>query len=337
LTQFSSSSTPMSVAPVPAGYSTVIPYLKLKNVSNFIDWAEKALDAQRLCVVKRQDGSISHAELKIGTAVVMLSQTAEHDEQPGTLYCYVPNPDELFARAMAAHATSIMPMADMFYGDRHGGVMDPFGNTWWFAKRIENLSQEELQARATAWELKQAKEKEDKKAKSSSTTSSTDSAHVAGKHEHDDQDTNGNPKKQKTEAPANVSQSLKLFQNELGYALGYAIVCVSDMEKSVQWYQDLFGFPLRGAFGKNWTEFDTGNTALSLHLASTEKKQPEDAVPGSATTCFFVRDVEAFHKRAVQKGVRVISEPVHEPWGGSKADYADPDGLVFSIVSMPTV
>jgi PhnB protein len=56
---------------------------------------------------------------------------------------------------MAAGADSIMPCEDMFYGDRHGGVMDPFGNIWWIATHIEDVDGAELQKRAAQFEADQ--------------------------------------------------------------------------------------------------------------------------------------------------------------------------------------
>ena len=69
---------------------------------------------------------------------------------PASLYLYVPNVNELFRQAVAAGGKSLMEPADMFYGDRHGGLTDPNGNVWWIATHIEDVSDEEIARRAAA-------------------------------------------------------------------------------------------------------------------------------------------------------------------------------------------
>jgi uncharacterized glyoxalase superfamily protein PhnB len=84
------------------------------------------------------------------------SATIPGPQAPQT-YFYVEDADATYQRALDAGATSIMPPADMFYGDRHGGVTDPSGNTWWIATHIEDVSPEELQRRGMAEAEKRAK------------------------------------------------------------------------------------------------------------------------------------------------------------------------------------
>ncbi len=90
-----------------------------------------------------------HATLRIGDSSVMIGNASEHARaMPAMLYVYVPNVDEVYAAALKAGGTSIMPPTDMFYGDRHGGVTDPGGNQWYIATHIEDVGDDELQARA---------------------------------------------------------------------------------------------------------------------------------------------------------------------------------------------
>lgn len=74
----------------------------------------------------------------------------EFTAMPTSLYLYVEDADAVYAQALAAGATSVMPPADQFYGDRHGGVRDPNGNIWWIATHIEDVPPEELARRAAA-------------------------------------------------------------------------------------------------------------------------------------------------------------------------------------------
>jgi PhnB protein len=135
------------VAPVPAGAHTVNPYLLLKDVRALIDFCVAAFDAT---VGHRSlDGDrISHVQFAIGDSIVMAGE-APTDEwlAPANLYVYVPDCDAVFARAVAAGATSIMEPATMFYGDRHGGVRDANGNVWWIATHVEDVPDDELDRR----------------------------------------------------------------------------------------------------------------------------------------------------------------------------------------------
>jgi PhnB protein len=105
------------------------------------------------------DGRISHAEILIGDSTLMLAD--EHPEigakspeawggSPVSLMLYVENVDQVFAQAVEAGATVERPLADQFYGDRTGGLKDPFGHAWYVATHIEDVSPEEMARRAKA-------------------------------------------------------------------------------------------------------------------------------------------------------------------------------------------
>jgi lactoylglutathione lyase len=113
--------------------------------------------------------------------------------------------------------------------------------------------------------------------------------------------------------------------------LGYVIVFVSDMDKSVAFYRDVLGFPLKEQSHK-WTEFGTGDTTLALHLAD-----PADHTHTHATTpaghCqigLSVADLDAFHAEMVGKGVKCVQPPKEEHFG-RLAIYADPDEMPISV------
>jgi lactoylglutathione lyase len=114
--------------------------------------------------------------------------------------------------------------------------------------------------------------------------------------------------------------------------LSYAIVFVSTMERSVAFYQDVLGLPLKFQ-SPQWTEFGTGETTLALHHAS--KPSGAAAVQGHlAGRCqlgFWVDDLEAFHRNMVAKGILCIQPPREEEFGAKLAVYADPDGLPLSV------
>ncbi len=140
----------------PEGYSSVTPYLVIKGAAEAIEFYKKVFGATEM--MRMEDGSrIGHAEIKIGTAPVMLAD--EYPEMnilspasvggcPVGLMVYVENVDEVVEGAVAAGATLERPVADQFYGDRLGGIVDPFGFRWYVATHIEDLSPEEMNRRA---------------------------------------------------------------------------------------------------------------------------------------------------------------------------------------------
>jgi uncharacterized glyoxalase superfamily protein PhnB len=141
----------MAVQPVPEGFHTVTPYLVVDGAAPLIDFLKQGFGAEETHRSKRPDGTIMHAQVRIGDSMVMLADaTKEHPAAPCSLYLYVKDVDALYARAMKAGATSIMKPENMFYGDRNGGVMGPGGVQWWIGTHVEDLSEAEIEKRAAA-------------------------------------------------------------------------------------------------------------------------------------------------------------------------------------------
>jgi PhnB protein len=145
----------MAMKPIPEGYHTVTPYLIVKGAKGLLEFLKDAFDAEEKEKMASPDGTIMHAEVKIGDSMIMLAD-AQGQWQPTTaaVYMYVPDVDATYKRALAAGGTSTMEPADQFYGDRHGGVKDQFGNFWWIATRVEEVSKEEMARRAEEWMAK---------------------------------------------------------------------------------------------------------------------------------------------------------------------------------------
>lgn len=134
--------------PIPSGYHTVTPYLRVTGAAELIDFLKQAFGANEMHRSLAPDGSIMHADVTIGDSHVMLTEGMENfPPLPGSLFLYVPDVDATYKRAIDAGATSMMEPADQFYGDRTGGVRDPFGNEWWIGTHVEDLSAEELHRR----------------------------------------------------------------------------------------------------------------------------------------------------------------------------------------------
>jgi PhnB protein len=142
----------MPVKAIPEGYHTATPYLVVKGADKTIEFLKQAFGAvPSFEPMKRPDGKVMHADLKIGDSHVMLGEASDqHPAMPGMVHLYVPDVDAVYQRALSAGGTSAMEPADQFYGDRAAGVKDPSGNHWHIATHIEDVSMAELKKRADA-------------------------------------------------------------------------------------------------------------------------------------------------------------------------------------------
>ena len=147
------------VQAIPTGYAGVTPYLIIRGAARALDFYKKAFGATELLRFGGPDGKIGHAEIKIGEGVVMLADESPDrgHKSPQTLggnavslLFYVPDVDAFFAKAVAAGATVSHALADQFYGDRSGTIVDPFGHVWTIATHTEDVSEDEMQRRMAA-------------------------------------------------------------------------------------------------------------------------------------------------------------------------------------------
>lgn len=150
---------PEKVNPIPDGYHSVTPYMVVDGGARAINFYKQAFGATELFRMEGPDGRIAHAEIKIGDSHVMLgdecSETGARGPQslggsPVSLMLYVEDVDATVSRAVEAGAELTRPVADQFYGDRTGGVKDPFGHAWYIATHVEDVPAEELKKRAAA-------------------------------------------------------------------------------------------------------------------------------------------------------------------------------------------
>ena len=143
----------MAAQSVPDGHHTVTPYLTVRDALKVIDFLKSAFGAEITHEpLKRPDGKIMHAEVKIGDSRVMIAEESEMAKAaPSSLYLYVPNVDSVYQRAVKAGGKTIMEPMDMFYGDRSGGVKDPSGNSWMIATHKEDVAPKDLAKRAEAF------------------------------------------------------------------------------------------------------------------------------------------------------------------------------------------
>ena len=141
----------MAVKPVPDGYHTITPYFAVRDAAKQIDFLKKAFGAEVFEQMAMPDGTIMHAQVKVGDSIVMVGQANDPSYKPfpAMLYMYVPDADAVFRKAVEAGGKVVLEPTDQFYGDRSGAVEDPSGNQWWIATHKEDMSSEELMRRAS--------------------------------------------------------------------------------------------------------------------------------------------------------------------------------------------
>ena len=144
------------VKPIPDGYRSVTPYLIIKDAAQAIEFYKKAFNARERLRVPGPDGKVMHAEIEIGDSVIMLGDECPEmgalgpaiiGGSPVSIHLYVDDVDKMFAQTLAAGARQERPLQNQFYGDRSGGLVDPFGHKWHLAQHIEDVSPEEMDRR----------------------------------------------------------------------------------------------------------------------------------------------------------------------------------------------
>ena len=143
--------------PIPGVPNTLTPHIVVRDAARAIDFYRNAFGAQEQLRLNGPDGSIVHAELRFGTALLYLNEESRDDHAlapeslggaAASLHLFVDDVDKAYARAVRAGATPRTRVADMFWGERYGTVADPFGHEWALATRIEMLTPEEIRRRA---------------------------------------------------------------------------------------------------------------------------------------------------------------------------------------------
>lgn len=147
------------VKPIPDGYHSITPYVIVKGAAAAIDFYKQAFGAVEMLRMPQPDGRVGHAELKIGDSVIMLADEFPEmntvgpktlGNSPVGILLYVEDVDAVFTKALSLGATVNKPLADQFYGDRTGTVIDPFGHKWTVATHKEDVSPEEMERRMAA-------------------------------------------------------------------------------------------------------------------------------------------------------------------------------------------
>jgi uncharacterized glyoxalase superfamily protein PhnB len=141
------------VKPIPEGMHTVTPHLVCAGAAEAIEFYKRAFGAVEAARLPGPQGKLMHAMIRIGDSAVMLvdefpemgalSPTSLKGS-PVTIHLYVEDVDATVARAVKAGAKITMPVADMFWGDRYGQLVDPFGHRWSVGTHVRDVSPEEM-------------------------------------------------------------------------------------------------------------------------------------------------------------------------------------------------
>jgi PhnB protein len=134
----------------PDGFHTLSPYLFIRGADRAIEWYKQAFGAEEVLRTKMPDGSIMHAEIKIGDSHIMLGDDPEPQSPLPNRHLthfhrYVDDVDAFIDRAVAAGAKLGQPPKDTQDGERRGGIDDPFGFVWWVATVTKPMSRAEMQ------------------------------------------------------------------------------------------------------------------------------------------------------------------------------------------------
>jgi uncharacterized glyoxalase superfamily protein PhnB len=135
---------------VPDGHGTVTPFLTVRGAKAAIEFYKAAFDAQEISRMPGPGGMIMHAEIQIGTSRIMLADAMMGPVTQAGLHIYVEDCDALWARATEAGCTVEMPLAETFWGDRYGIVVDKYGNRWSIATHKEDVPPEMMRKRMAA-------------------------------------------------------------------------------------------------------------------------------------------------------------------------------------------
>ena len=153
---------------VTPGGHTITAHLSVKGAEKAVEFYQKAFGAEVRALHKMPNGMVMHASLKIGDSTLLLADAFPNSPAPApttlggspvVLNIYVENVDALFNQAVAAGAKVLMPLADMFWGDRYGQISDPFGHIWALGTHVEDVAPDELERRSKAFFAEMSKQK----------------------------------------------------------------------------------------------------------------------------------------------------------------------------------
>lgn len=149
-----------TVKPIPDGYHSITPFIVCTDAAKAIEFYRQVFDAEVISRNDGPDGSVAHAELRIGDSIVQLADPnpgyglvapGPDDAVSASLALYCADVDAVVERAVRAGATLREPVSTFVTGDRFGSIRDPHGRRWAIMTRVEEVSREEAERRVTEW------------------------------------------------------------------------------------------------------------------------------------------------------------------------------------------
>lgn len=146
--------------PLPEGYRSLTPFIVVTDAAKAIEFYEQVFDAELISRNDGPDGTVAHAELRIGDSILQLGDPnpafglvapGTDDQVSASLALYCADVDATVARAVEAGATLREPVQDFVTGDRFGSILDPYGRRWAVMTRVEDVSREEAERRVNEW------------------------------------------------------------------------------------------------------------------------------------------------------------------------------------------
>jgi PhnB protein len=138
----------MATQPIRDGFRAITPYFFAEGAVRLIEFIRAAFGGEVTYRKERPDGSIMHAEMRLGDSMLMLSEAgAPFGRMPTSIYLYVTDSDTVYQRALNSGGVSVFPIMTLPSGERYGGIKDPCGNVWWIATHVEDVAPEEQDRR----------------------------------------------------------------------------------------------------------------------------------------------------------------------------------------------
>ncbi|HUI40963.1 MAG TPA: VOC family protein [Terriglobia bacterium] len=290
------------VRPVPEGYLTVAPHLTIKGAAAAIDFYKKAFGAAEVMRLTMPDGTLGHAEIKIGDSVIMLSDEFPDygnlgpqsvGGSPVRIHLYVEDVDALAAQAAAAGATITNPAADRDYGERSAVLTDPFGHLWAISTHLEDMTFEQYRQRHASHRQGEGSER----------------------------------------IPADSVKPASPVRP--GFHSANAQITVSDGPRAIEFYKRAFGAVERESmrFGDpegdiSHAELTIGDSGIMIQSESEEyhRRGPLSLGGTPVKIHLFVEDVDALAAQAIAAGAKVL-RPVEDQFYGDRAgQLEDPFG-----------
>ncbi|MGB1015537.1 MAG: VOC family protein [Nannocystaceae bacterium] len=301
---------PAPVKPIPDGFFALTPNLVVPDVDAAVDFYAKALGAQKRYAMPGPDGKTMHAEIQIGDSIIMIGQEGPEMKSaktlggtPASLMVYSDDADALYATAVAAGATAEMPVGHMFWGDRYGSFIDPFGLRWSVATHIEDLTDEQMMERqAIVAKVKNPKKAEKKWKKIAGTPATT----AKPEHYH-------------TVTPAYTCDNAAAAIEYYKVAFGAEEVSRMPGPKDTIMHAEV--------------RFGDAVLMLSDEFPEMGGKSAKTLGGSPVSLMYYSEDVDAAFAKAAVEGTTTMFPPRDMFWGDRYGAFIDPSGYMWGVAT----